>query len=245
MDEKVDDKNQGSKLSIIGPVVGLAAAIIMVFGNLPATLRYIMLFLLAVIAVLSIYVILGPLFVRSFQRVRNTIKDRLLVSKYLNQFSLFVDRFCELAQNDRSDNLMHAFRNFECHIPEFNYPHSLMCELSNFVPTFKKWVEEFRKHDFELLISWFEFVLRIYHRQLLLEPLRQLRIMDQNQLTKDDMECYEKNREHYVRFLQDYVSFARELNRDAGKNVAQHYFDLLGKLMNGYAHTADTAPSQS
>ncbi len=119
-----------------------------------------------------------------------------------------------------------------------------MYDLTNFLTLFKEWMKKFPKRDFPLLIEWFESILRIYNNQLVLEPFRQVRNMDQNKLTRYEKEEYEKNREHYVRFLQDYENFARAINRSAGKTIARPCFDRPGTLSNGNARTVEGAPSQ-
>lgn len=243
MDEKREDKNRGAKISMIGPLAGLAAAIVTSFANLPATLRYSMLLLLSVIAVLSIYVVLGPHFTSIFNKIRIAIRDHLLVKKYFGEFSMFVERLSELSQDSRCDTLPYAFAKMKNIPPEFNHPRSLMYDLTYFLTIFKQWMNKFPKRDFPLLIEWFESILRIYNNQLVLEPFRQVRNMDQNKLTKYEKEEYEKNREHYVRFLQDYDNFARAMNRSAGKTIARPCFDKPGTLSNSNARTVEGATS--
>jgi hypothetical protein len=245
MDEKLEDKNRGSRLSIIGPLAGLAAAIITAFADLRPALQYTMVFLLVVIAVASIYVVFGSHAVSVWRKMRIAIKHHLLVKNYFAQFSMFVDRLIELSQDNRCDTLPYAFANMKSMPPEFIRSRSLMCDLANFLTLFKAWMKKSRKGDFELLIEWFESILRIYNNQLVLEPFRQVRNMDQNKLTKYEKENYEKNREHYVRFLQDYENFARAINTSAGKTIARPCFDKPGTLSNGNGYAVEGAPSQS
>lgn len=213
------------RLSIIGPIAGLFATILATYTKLPPLVQYIMILLFGVLTLVSVYYVLWHHIASLFNKAVSAKKHHSLVKKYLREFSLFVDRFCEHSQNDRIDNLPRAFKDIDRSIPEFNYPNSLLNDLSNFVPTFKEWVREFRKGDFQLLITWFEFVLGIYHRQLVLEPLRQLRRIDQNKLKKHEKEVYENTRERYVRFLDDYENFARAINKEADEPIALAYFD--------------------
>jgi len=245
MDDKLKDKNREYKVSMIGPLAALLAAIITAFADLRPVLQYTMVFLLVVIAVASIYVVFGSHVISVWRKIRITIKHHLLVKKYFNQFSMFVDRLSEFSQDSRCDTLPYAFAKMENIPPEFRHPRSLMYDLTNFLTLFKEWMKKFPKRDFPLLIEWFESILCIYNNQLVLEPFRQVRNMDQNKLTRYEKEEYEKNREHYVRFLQDYENFARAINRSAGKTIARAYFDKPSTLSNGNARTAEGAPSQS
>jgi hypothetical protein len=113
MDEKLEDKNRGSRLSIIGPLAGLAAAIITAFADLRPALQYTMVFLLVVIAVASIYVVFGSHAVSVWRKMRIAIKHHLLVKNYFAQFSMFVDRLIELSQDNRCDTLPYAFANMK------------------------------------------------------------------------------------------------------------------------------------
>jgi len=120
-----------------------------------------------------------------------------------------------------------------------------MYDLNSFLTIFKERMKKFPKRDFPLLIEWFESILRIYNNQLVLQPFRRVRNIDLNKLTKYEKEDYEKNREHYIRFLQDYENFARAINKSAGKTIARPYFDKPGTLSNVNARTVESVPSQS
>lgn len=245
MDDKLKDKNRGSKVSMIGPLAALVAAIITAFADFFPALQYAMFFLLVVIAATSIYVVFGSHTVSLWRKMRLSIKHRLLVKKYFGQFSMFVDRLSEFSQDSRCDTLPYVFAKMKNIPPEYRQPRSLMYDLTNFLTIFKEWMKKFPKRDFPLLIEWFESILRIYNNQLVLEPFRRVRNMDQSKFTKYEREEYEKNREHYVRFLQDYENFARIMNKSVGKTIARPCFDKPGALSNDNARTVESVPSQS
>lgn len=230
MDEKLKDKNRESKVSMIGPLAAFLAAIITASADLPVELQYIMVSLLAVIATVSIYVVFGQQCVRLYQKTRIAIKNHFLASKYLSEFNLFINRLSELSQDNRCDNLPYAFTHLKNMPPEFNYPRSLMYDLANILTVFKECMKKFWERDFQLMIEWYESILRIYNRQLVLEPFRLMRNLDVDRLTEYDKEAYEKSREAYICFLQDYEKFARAMNKDSGEKIAQDYFDKPGRL---------------
>ncbi len=79
MDEKLKDKSAGSNVSMIGPLAALLAAIITAFANLPSTLQYIMVLLIAVIAVVSVYVVFGQQLRRFFKKTTMATKHHFLI----------------------------------------------------------------------------------------------------------------------------------------------------------------------
>jgi len=229
-ESKSKEKSTGSKVSMIGPLAGLVAAIITVFSNLPAVLQYIMVLLLAMITVVSVYVVFGQQFIGFFKRTTMAVKHHFLTKKYFTEFNSFVDRLAELLKENRCDNIPYVFIHLQEMPPEFNNPRSLMYDVGGLLAVFKEGIKKVYRKDFRLLIKWFESILRVYNRQLVLQPFRQIRNFYRDKLTERDKEGYETSRENYVRFLQDYENFAKAINNDYGKNVAQDYFDKPGKL---------------
>ena len=230
MDEKLKDKSISSNVSMIGPLAALLAAIITAFANLPSTLQYIMVLLIAVIAVVSVYVVFGQQLRRFFKKTTMATKHHFLIKKYFSEFDSFVDRLEELLNDNRSDNIPYVFIHLQNMPPEFNYPRSLIYDLAKLLVVFKEGMKKVHKRNFRFLIKWFELILRVYNSQLVLQPFQQIRNLYNDKLTEHHREAYEKNREDYVSFLQNYIKFAKDINKDWGEEVAQYYFDKPGKL---------------
>jgi len=230
MDEKLKEKSRGSKVSMIGPLAALLAAIITVSADLPVVLQYIMVLLLAMIAAVSVYVVFWQQFTRFFKKTKMAIKHHFFTKKYFSKFNMFIDRLGELLRDSRCDNVPYVFIHLQNMPPEFNYPRSLIYDLANLLVVFKEGMKKVRKRNFRFLIKWFDLILRVYNSQLVLQPFQQIRNLYRNKLTEHDREAYERSRENYVRFLQDYENFAKSINKDWGKEVAQDYFDKPGIL---------------
>jgi len=229
-ESKSKEKSTGSKVSMIGPLAGLVAAIITVFSNLPAVLQYIMVLLLAMITVVSIYVVFGQQFIGFFKRTTMAVKHHFLAKKYFTEFNRFVDRLAELLKDNRYDNIPYVFIHLRNIPAEFNQLRSLMSDVGGLFAVFKDGMEKVHVRDFELLIKWFESILRVYDRHLVFQPFQQIRNLYRDKLTEQDKEDYEKSRENYVRFLQDYTNFAKAINKDFAEEVAQDYFEQPGRL---------------
>ena len=231
MDEKLKQKNKESKVSMIGPLAALLAAIITAYADLPVEVRYIMVLLLGVIAVVSVYIVFGQQFTKVFEKTRKSIKHRSLSKNYFNEFGAFIDRLEELSRDNYVDNIPYVFSNLQNMPPEFDYPRSLIYDLADHVAVFKEGSKKLSKRDFPLLIRWFQLILRVYHSQLVLIPFQQIRNLYRDKINEYQKEAYEKSRENYVRFLQDYTNFAKAINKDSGEKIAQDYFENPGKFV--------------
>ena len=230
MDEKLKDKSTGSNVSMIGPLAALLAAIITASANLSTTLQYIMVLLIAVIAVVSVYVVFGQQFRRFFKKSTMAIKHHFLVKKYFSEFNSFVDMLEELLKDNRCDNIPYVFINLQNMPPEFNYPRSLIYDLANFLAVFKEGTKKVQRRNFRFQIECFCLILRVYNRELVLQPFQRIRNLYRDKLTEHDREVYEKSRENYARFLRDYTNFAKAINKDWGKKVVYGYFEPPGRL---------------
>ncbi len=230
MNEKLKDKSTGSNVSMIGPLAALLAAIITTFTNLPATLQYIMVFLIAVIAVISVYVVFGQKLRRFLKKSKMAIKHHFFIKKHFGEFNMFVDRLEKLLKNNYCDSMAYVFIHLHNIPPEFNYPRSLVHDLSDIVAFLKEAMTKFHRKDFRLIIKWFDLILRIYHNQLVFQPSVQIRNLYRDKLTEHDIEAYAISRESYVCLLQDYMNFAETINKDWGEGIARDYFDKPGIL---------------
>ncbi|MCK4815448.1 hypothetical protein KA005_06740 [bacterium] len=186
---------------------------------------------LLIILVLLMYALVAFLFTRVLLKWKEVRKNKFIVKRYFDDFAGFSDRLGELLRDSRCDNVPYVFIHLQNMPPEFNYPRSLIYDLAKLLIVFKEGMKKVHRRNFRFLIKWFDLILRVYNSHLVLQPFQQIRNLYRNKLTEHDREAYEKSRENYVRFLQDYENFAKSINKDWGKEVAQDYFDKPGKLL--------------
>jgi len=185
---------------------------------------------LLIILLLLMYSLVAFLFTRVLLKWKEVRKNKLIVKRYFDEFAGFSDRLGELLRDSRCDNVPYVFTHLRTMPPELNYPRSLIYDLASLLAVFKEAMEKVDRMDFRLLIKWFNLILRMYNGQLVIQPFRQIRNLYKERLTEHDRESYEKSRENYIRFLQDYMNFARAINKDFGENVAYDYFEPPGRL---------------
>jgi len=107
MDGKSKDKKTLPMISKIGPLAGLLAAAITVFGDLPIMIQYIMVVLLALITFVSIYAVFGQPVIEFVEKKGMAKKHRVLTKKYSKNFNRIVDRFGDLINENHCDNSVH------------------------------------------------------------------------------------------------------------------------------------------
>ena len=183
-----------------------------------------------IILFLLVYFFVTILHQRVLKKWREARKNNALVKKYFDDFELLCDRLGDLLKDNRIDNIPYVYINFRSIPPEFNYPRSLIYDLANLLAVLKEGMKNVLRSDFRLLIKCFESILRIYNSQLVLQPFQQIRNLYRDKLTEYERDTYEKSRENYVRFLQDYMNFAKAINKGYGEKIAQDYFEQPGKL---------------
>jgi len=185
---------------------------------------------LLIILVLLMYALVDFLFTRVLLKWKEVRKNKFIVKRYFDDFAGFSDRLGELLKDNRCDNIPYVFIHLQNMPPEFNYPHSLIYELADLVAVSKEEMKKVHVKNFRLLIRQFGYILHIYHRNLVLQPFQQIRNLYRDKLTEYEREAYEKSRENYVRFLQDYMNFARSINKDCGEKVTHDYFEPPSRL---------------
>ena len=185
---------------------------------------------LLIILVWIIYVLITSLFINILRKLQAARKNKILAKKYFDDFAQFVDRLEDLLRDRHVDNMPYVFNSLRNMPPEFNYPISLIYDLANLLAIFQEAMKKVHRRNFRLLIKWFDLILQVYNSQLVLQPLQQIRNLYRERLNEHEREAYEKSRENYVRFLQDYTNFAKAINKDWGKEIARDYFDKPGIL---------------
>lgn len=227
--ESKAEKTKNITLKKIATISTIPASIITVITGVLSWRDYIPDILFELFLILTILIILF-LLLHVLKKWTEARKNKALVKKYFDDFTQLSDRLEELLKDNYCNNMPYVFINLQNMPPEFNYPHSLIYDLANLVAVFKEGTKKVQRRNFRLLLKCFSLILRIYNSQLVLQPFQQIRNLYRDKLTERDREAYEKSREDYVRFLQDYTNFAKVINKDWGKKVAQDYFQKPGKL---------------
>ena len=236
--ESKNEKTKNIKLKKIATISTIPASTITIITGVLSWRDYIpdvlfKLFLtltILIILFLLVYFFVTLLHQRVLKKWREARKNNALVKKYFDDFELLCDRLGDLLKDNRIDNIPYVFTNLRNMPPEFYYPRSLIYDLANLIAVLKEGMKNVLRSDFRLLIKCFESILRIYNSQLVLQPFRQIRNLYRDKLTEYERDTYEKSRENYVRFLQDYMNFAKAINKGYGEKIAQDYSEQPGKL---------------
>lgn len=231
-DEK--DKRIVYTASIIGALVALLIVIITartVFT--PIIFNSIVVMLVVLIVIVNVWGILGEAFIMLFKKAVRAKREHFLAKKYFKKFNRFIDRFGELFEPRRSDNIPHVLNILQSEREEFREISPSIYDFNGLFIIFTDGIKKLRrnKKNFLLVIRWFESILNVYDKQLVCKPVERIRNLGRDKISEHIKEEYKKNREAYVRFIQDYVDFVKSMNKDFGRKVAlRDYFDLPKEL---------------
>jgi len=225
MEGKSKDKEKLDLISKIAPLAGLLAAAITVFSDLPILLRYIIAVLLGLITVVSIYAVFGQTLIKFSKKRAMAKKHRVLTRKYFKNFNRLVDRFRERINDDHCDTIPYILKDLQ------NNP-----KYPNILP----WPQDFRsavdvchgamgklpvtKDNFLIMVGWFESIVNLCNEHLICKPVEEIRRIGQDVIPEHISEDYERCKALYDRFLDDYMDFAKEMNKKFGETVARYYF---------------------
>lgn len=228
MEGKSKDKEKLDLISKIAPLAGLLAAAITVFSDLPILLRYIIAVLLGLITVVSIYAVFGQTLIKFSKKRAMAKKHRLLTRKYSKNFNRLVDRFRDLINEDHRDTIPRILRCLENSNPKY----------VNILPhpqDFKSAVDTCRwamgklpvtKCNFLILVGWFESIVNLCNEHLICKPVEKIRRLGQDGIREDISEDYERCKAIYDRFMDDYMDFAKDMNKQFAEKVARDYFEV-------------------
>lgn len=230
-DKDVILKRVAAVSAIVASLITIITKVLSIVGYVPQVLfKAFLILTLLIILVWIIYVSMAPFFTRALRKWKKVRKNKFIFKRYFDDFELLCDRLGDLLKDNRIDNIPYVYINFRSIPPQFNYPRSLIYDLANLLAVLKEGMKNVLRSDFRLLIKCFESVLRMYNSQLVLQPFQQIRNLYRDKLTEYERDTYEKSRENYVRFLQDYMNFAKAINKGYGEKIAQDYFEQPGKL---------------
>ncbi len=227
MEAKSKDKKTVPLISKIGPLAGLLAAAITVFSNLPIMLQYIMVLLLALITFVSIYAVFGEPVIKFVKKKAMAKKHRILTKKYSENFNKLVDSFGEIINENHCDTIPHVLNNLQ------NNP-----KYPNILP----WPQDFRsafdvlhvamgklpitKDNFLISVRWFESIVNLCNEHLICKPVERIRTIGREGIPEHVREDYERCKAIYDRVMDDYMDFAKDMNKQFAEKVARDFFQV-------------------
>jgi len=228
MDGKSKDKKTLPMVSIIGVLVGLLAAIITAHSLFPPIMfRSIVVVLVALIVVVNGYGVFGQPVIEFVKKKGMAKKHRVLTKKYSKNFNRLVDRFGDLINENHCDTIVYILNNLRNNT-----------KYANILP----WPKDFRsafevlheamgklpitKGNFLLLVKWFESIMNICNEHLICKPVERIRTMGREEIPEQVRENYERCKAIYDRFIDDYMDFAKDMNKQFAEIVARDYFQV-------------------
>ena len=228
MDEKSKDKKTFPMVSIIGVLVGLLIIIITAHSIFPPIMfRSIVVVLVALIVVVNGYGVFGQPVIEFVKNKRMAKKHRVLTKKYYKNFNKLVDRFGDLINENHCDTIPYILNHLQ------NNP-----KYPNILP----WPQDFRsafeilheaigklpitKDNFWLLINWFESIVNLCNEHLICKPVERIRTIGRDGIPEHVREGYERCKAIYDRFMDDYMDFAKDVNKQYTEKVARDYFQV-------------------
>lgn len=225
------DKKSEYALSAIGPLVGLLTTIITAFTNLPTAIKSTLIILLVIVTLISIYVVFVPLFVKYIKRMNITLKHHSLTKKYFTEFEKLVDRFRKLIDENHCDSIVYVLKDLQTKamlggiLP---FPGDFTYAFDAFSSSMRKL--PLKKQNFLIILRWFESVIDLSNKYLVCNPIKEIRKIDKGIVPNICKEKYEECKLTYDRLLDDYMEFARYLNKQFGETIAREYFEKPVKL---------------
>ena len=222
-----EDKKIKYMISTISPFVGLLAAIITAFTNLPAVIKTVLIILLSVITLVSVYVVCMPFFIKCIK----TVKHYSLAKRYFSEFEKLVDRFGKLIEENHCDSMVYVLKDLQ----NKAMLNGILPFPSDFIQTFNTFVDStkkipIRKPNFLIMLAWFECVISLTNKYLICNPAKEFKKIDKGIIPNNCKEKYEECKLTYDRLLDDYENFARDLNKRFGERIARVYFEKPVKL---------------
>ena len=82
------------------------------------------------------------------------------------------------------------------------------------------------KDNFGLLINWFESIVNLCNEHLIRKPVERIRTIGRDEIPEHVRENYERCKAIYNRFMDDYMDFAKDINKQFAEKVARDYFQV-------------------
>ena len=227
-DGKSKDKKTLPLLSIIGVLSGLLIIVIGAHSLFhPIMFGSIVVVLVVLIVVVNGYGVFGQPFIKFVKNKTRAKKHRVLTKEYYKNFNRLVDRFRDLINPDHCDTIMYVLKNLQSNA---KYTDILPWPY-NFWRVFNVFYEEkgklpITKENFLLLVKWFESILNLCNEHLICKPVERIRTIGRDEIAEHVKEDYERSKAIYDRFMDDYMDFAKDMNKQFGERVGRDYFQV-------------------
>ncbi len=238
MSVPVASSEKGSKLTylveIIGSLVVIIGFIYALKEYLSYWVQYAVFFALIIIIILIIYIFFSDIFLVIFNRMEIKRKHNEVARKHFDEFKLLVGKFAKFIESN--NGITSAFNKLKSEekyrylrVHQLNEINNLLSDLNNFINRFDETGE-----DFQLLISQFENILRIYEKFYVKDTLSDIECV--RQMFKDEIIPknvkveYKTRKDDYEKFIDKYKDFGEKVNSEYGSRVVYTYFELLEEL---------------
>jgi len=228
IDEKSKDKKTLTMVSIIGALVGLLIIIIAAHSLFPTIMFHsIVVVLIALIVVVNGYEVFGQSIIEFVKKKRMAKKHRILTKKYSENFNKIVDRFVELIKEDHSNTILYILNKLRSNT---KYA-AILPSNQGFRRAFDVFYESMgklsrTKENFLILVRWFESIVNLCNEHLICRPVERIRTIGREGIPEQVREDYERCKAIYDRFMDDYMEFAKDMNKQFAENVARDYFQV-------------------
>ncbi|OHB85308.1 MAG: hypothetical protein A2Z38_10875 [Planctomycetes bacterium RBG_19FT_COMBO_48_8] len=223
-----ESKDKGI-VSIIVALVGLLIIIIAAHSLFPTLMFYsIVVVLLVLIVTVTVYGVFGQRLIKFSKKRAMAKKHRVLAQEYFKKFDSLVDRFRDLINEDHRDTIPFILRQLE----------NGNTKYVNILPNpqnFKSAVDvcdgamgklPVTKDNFLILVGWFESIVNLCNEHLIRKPIEEIRRRGVDGIPEHISEDYERCEVIYDRFLDDYMNFAKDMNKQFAEKVARDYFEV-------------------
>lgn len=219
--------------TIIGALAGILIIIVAAHASFPVYLYYTaVIFLLLAIFSLLFYGFLAHPIYNFIKKRREIRKHNALARKNFDEFKDFTDRFGELVEPNRGDNIPHALRDLNSSQEFRNISVLSTQDIHNLFYHFKERLKCFdrTKEDFTLLVKEFDTILNMYNKFCLCKPVEEIRRIGRDKVNERTKEDYKRHKGVYERFIGNYTDFGKKLNKEFGERIFRDYFEMLGEL---------------
>lgn len=225
--------------SLFGPLLGSVSIIIVVTTNSRPSVQIIALTVAILVAICSLYAVLGRPFVLAVSKTCKATREHFLAPKYLKRLEDFVERLQQFSDRYRAANVACILCKFPPLWDEpFQDPPGLS-HITDLLRTLRTMLSGSRRSRKTLVFSlrWFDLIVYMYNDMCVCKPAKKVAIRVEQGLEQEKRREYERQkleyhkvRSDYLVFLSDYKRVARELNGVFHERIARDWFDTPDEL---------------
>lgn len=223
------DHKWGRVFSVIGvllTLVVIAGQLIVSFPYSGKGFNYFIVFLMIIIS-LFMFILLFLLFEKPLRIICQKRREEKRLSRLTEQqfpvFEELVDRFKEIIEPNRSDNIPYIVQKFS------GVQVLPTSKIHDFFSIYEECMRNFNKSwtKFYLSIKYFEWILSLYNDYCICIPIGSIGKLETkyDEEKKRNKKEYEKYKRKYVFFIDDYIKFAKRMNSEFSTRRFREYFD--------------------